>query len=290
MIGTSSISVTKVNDHQTYLEDELLAIEEPLEIRLQFGKNTERLTKSISITMRTPGQDAELAIGFLFTENIIKNYGDIENVTPIFAFNCKENKANTIQVTLKQHVTIDFKKLERHFYTTSSCGVCGKSSIEAITTTQNISSTPTNTNFEMEASLLHELPNKLKLQQTIFEQTGGLHGSALFDKMGNLILMREDVGRHNALDKLIGAALKNTTIELKKSILLLSGRASFELLQKAVMANIPLVLAVGAPSSMAVATAEAFGITLVGFLRDQRFNIYSNPERIKVVEYEICKK
>lgn len=250
--------------------EDLLAVEEPLEIRIVYGPEKKRLQKNISVTMCTPGQDEELAIGFLFTEGIIKSK---ENI-----IKCDSGFGSVAIVELKPGISFDPKKIERHFYTSSSCGVCGKSSIDAV---KNVfSNNNSKDNLSIKASVITELPELLRKQQEVFEHTGGLHASALFDLNGQLLLTREDVGRHNALDKLIGAALMDNKVPMDHHILLLSGRASFELIQKSAMAGIKIVCAVGAPSSLAVEIAKEFDMTLIGFLRGGRFNIYSGEQRI----------
>ncbi len=278
--SVSHIHIVKVNHNQTEQTVDLLAVEEPLEIRIGFGSSDDRQQKNISVTMRTPGNDFELALGFLFTEGIIGSVNDIYKIQYCTEANTIENKENIVRVELNPEVETDFSKLQRNFYTTSSCGVCGKESIEAVRTCWQ--STVIGQQFVVSREVIVSLPDKLRARQNVFEHTGGLHACALFDLEGNLQLLREDVGRHNALDKLIGATCdaKFTAVSKAESILLLSGRASFELLQKSAMANIQMVCAVGAPSSLAVQMAEEFGITLIGFLRGERFNIYTHPERI----------
>lgn len=243
------------------------AIEEPLEISIVCG--TEK--KIISITMRTPGNDEELTAGFLFTEGIIKDNNSIESFS---------KGMNTVTVHIKENAQINLKSSERNFYMTSSCGVCGKSSIDSVRT---------NSQYKIELlknvaskKTILALPEILRKHQSIFDSTGGLHASGLFDFHGSFITLKEDVGRHNALDKLAGYALQNKLVPLSNNILLLSGRASFELIQKALMIGIPIVCAVGAPSSLAIDLAKENNITLIGFLRDNRFNIYTFPERIKL--------
>ena len=255
--------------------DDLLAVEEPLEISLIYGEEDSRKRRNISVTMCTPGNEEELAIGFLFTEGIIKKGNDILKTE------CSSLKGidNKVVVHLDHGVGFDMDKLERHFYTSSSCGVCGKSSIEAVRV-KSERKIENEIKVKIDAEVILSLPETLRKKQQVFEQTGGLHASALFDLKGNLVMLREDVGRHNALDKLIGAALAKDRIPLQEYILLLSGRASFELIQKATMAGIPVICAVGAPSSLAVEMAKECGITLIGFLRDQRFNIYSGEDLI----------
>ncbi|OYU96108.1 MAG: sulfurtransferase FdhD [Bacteroidetes bacterium B1(2017)] len=264
------------NGEVTYKED-LLAVEEPLEIRLGFGSKENRQQKKISVTMRTPGNDFELALGFLFTEGIVKNSTEISSIQYCTELNTLENNFNIVRVELNENVDINLDSIQRNFYTTSSCGVCGKASIEAVF--QQCDKTEKEL-FLVASPLLLSLPKTLQEHQQVFTYTGGLHGCALFSKDGNFILSREDVGRHNALDKLIGAILGSNQNQFKESILLLSGRASFELLQKAAMAGISLVAAVGAPSSLAVDLAKENDITLIGFLRDNRFNVYCGEKRI----------
>ena len=267
--------IKKVNATDAFTADDGLATEEPLEVKLQHGPSSAPVEKSVSITMRTPGNDAELAIGFLFTEGIISNYSHVKSVQHV-----PFSDDNIIKIQLDENINLNLGKLERHFYTTSSCGVCGKASIDAIKTVCNIS--PQERGLQFSPELIYTLPGMLRKQQEVFETTGGLHASAIFDIDGNLVLLREDVGRHNALDKLVGAALEKDLLPLDNHLLLLSGRASFELIQKAAMAGIKMVCAVGAPSSLAVETAEEMGMTLVGFLRGERFNIYTGEQRIKL--------
>jgi len=266
-------SIVRVSESAASAVDDRVATEEPLEIRLDYALASGRKTKSISVTMRTPGNDAELAAGFLYTEGIIEDFSSITAIN-----NIDKKNGNVIKVTLADGVSPDIAKLERNFYTTSSCGVCGKASIEAIRVACNI--LDTKDSIRIKPELLYDLPKRLRACQDVFEQTGGLHAVALFDLDGKLELVREDAGRHNAADKMIGAALETGALPLNKHIMLLSGRASFELVQKAAMAGIKVIAAVGAPSSLAVQMASDWGITLIGFLRDNRFNIYSTPERI----------
>ncbi len=274
----TAFQIKRVSENfPTETTDDLLAVEEPLEIRLGVFENGKAVHKSVSITMRTPGNDEELAVGFLFTEGILKSRETVASV-----INCGTNRktdlpSNTIRVNLKKDAPVDFAKLARNFYTTSSCGVCGKSSLEFLAAEAapfaDRKSPPIN------AEIIHRLPKKQREAQTVFERTGGLHAAALFDTDGEMLCLREDVGRHNAVDKLIGRQFLDDKMPLDKTILMLSGRASFELVQKALMARIPVIAAVGAPSSLAVSAARDFGITLCGFVRDGRFNIYSGAER-----------
>ena len=268
---TESSPVKRIIHRQVEHVEDLLAVEEPLEIRLRYGPGDAPVDKNISVTMRTPGNDEELALGFLFTEGIIR---DINQVSEVKA----AATGNRVLVVLHAREIPHLQGADRNFYTTSSCGVCGKSSIDAIRTL------PTRqypgSDVQVRADLLHELEAALRKQQAAFEITGGLHASALFDLNGTLTMLREDVGRHNALDKVIGAALLKGQVPLGNTILLLSGRASFELIQKACMAGISIVAAVGAPSSLAVQLADESDITLIGFLRKTRLNIYSGSQRI----------
>jgi FdhD protein len=252
--------------------EDFLAVEEPLEIRLGYTSKGWRVQKSVSITMRTPGADRELAAGFLFSEGIVLDAAQIDAV--------EIEKANVVRVELRPGVEVDLRRLERHFYTSSSCGVCGKTSISALSfagrahllTNQPI----------LDAETIHRLPAALRETQAVFDQTGGLHAAALFDSAGRLHTVREDVGRHNAVDKLIGAQLlAGLRPPFDDRLLFVSGRASFELMQKALAAGIPMLAAVGAPSSLAVDLARAHGATLLGFVRGGRFNIYCGALRIR---------
>ncbi len=235
--------------------------EEPLEIRVN--------GKSVSVTMRTPGHDRELAAGFLYTEGIVHSPKDLSEIV-----GCQNPKSeldeNTINVFLKPGAAFDPSKLTRHFYTSSSCGVCGKASLKAVR--HNFK--PVKSKFKISKKVLYALPDKLRKAQETFEKTGGLHASALFDSKGKLVVLREDVGRHNALDKVVGWGLLNKKLPFKDLCLLVSGRVSFEIMQKALAAGIPLVAAIGAPSSLAVSIAEENGQTLVGFLSEKRMNVY----------------
>ncbi|HHH49896.1 MAG TPA: formate dehydrogenase accessory sulfurtransferase FdhD [Saprospiraceae bacterium] len=275
--ATDKISILKINRDQTSRQLDFLAVEEPLEIRLAYGAGHHRKQKSISITMRSPGDDKDLAIGFLFTEGIIRSFEQIKNIHHLPCFN-QQTKGNIILIELDDNIEINLQKLERHFYTSSSCGVCGKSSIEAIY--QSGATNIPNNNIYIDAKLIHQLPDKIRTQQAVFDNTGGLHAAGLFDNNGNLVLIREDVGRHNAVDKLIGAALQEKSIPLHQNILMLSGRVSFELVQKALMAGIPILVAVGAPSTLAIQLAQKSGMTIIAFVRNGKFNIYSGEERV----------
>ncbi|CAN5639747.1 formate dehydrogenase accessory sulfurtransferase FdhD [soil metagenome] len=268
----TAVTITRTAASGYVLAQDLVATEEPLEIMMAWQQDGQTVNKNISVTMRTPGNDAALAAGFLFTEAIIKNALEIESITTS-SFN-----PNKILVSLNDHTTPNLQQTDRNFYTTSSCGVCGKASIDAIKTVSAFKHLKSNATISAET--LCRLPQLLREQQQTFDRTGGLHAAALFSQDASIKLLQEDVGRHNALDKLIGTALMEGWLPLVDDILLLSGRASFELIQKATMAGISIVAAVGAPSSLAVQLAQEAGITLVGFLRNKSCNIYSYPERI----------
>lgn len=261
--------------HCLETKKDVLAVEEPLEIRLGFPSTGRPMHRAISITMRTPGNDFELAAGFLFTEGILRHKEQIRAIKHCGKF---PNQQNTVRIDLHDRPEGDLARLERNFYTTSSCGVCGKGSLEALAT--GAQPLERRDRPQIPTQLIHTLPALLRKNQTIFAATGGLHASALFDSAGNLVCLREDVGRHNALDKVIGRQFLDGNLPLTGKLLLLSGRTSFELVQKAVMAQIPVIAAVGAPSSLAVEAAAEFGVTLLGFVRDKRFNVYTGKERL----------
>ena len=266
------ISIYKIGPDEISETEDKVAVEEPMQIQLEYSTASGRMQKNIAVTMRTPGNDAELAAGFLFTEGIIT---DKDAISEIKRSDADENR---VQVILKENTVPVLGNVARNFYTTSSCGVCGKASIDAINTVSQF--TATKDNICIDVALLYQLQDSIKKQQKVFEDTGGIHASALFDVTGKFIMLREDVGRHNALDKIIGAALLNGELPLNNHLLFLSGRASFELAQKAVMAGIKVIAAVGAPSSLAVEMAKENDVTLIGFLRNNRFNIYNGKERI----------
>jgi FdhD protein len=251
---------------------ETLAVEEPLEIRINGS--------SVSVTMRTPGSDVELAQGFLLTEGVIGHRGDIATVQ--YCRGAGEDGMNTynvLDVTLAPNVPTPSLDVTRNFYTTSSCGVCGKGSIEAIRLISRHA--PGDDPTVVTSETLWAMPDQLRGAQKVFASTGGLHGAALFDADGTMLVVREDIGRHNAVDKVIGWAVEHDRIPLTGTVLLVSGRASFELTQKAVMAGIPVLAAVSAPSSLAVDLASQAGLTLVAFLRGESMNVYTRPDRVK---------
>jgi FdhD protein len=257
---------------------DFLAVEEPLEIRLGFSRDGERAHVPLSVTMRTPGHDVELAAGFLLTEGIVSSSAQIEGLRRCGGSGGRCSK-NVVTVELRSDVQVDLERLKRHFKTSSSCGVCGKTSIAALRLglRPELSTGPL-----LDAEVVHRLPDALRAAQSVFDQTGGLHASALFDERGNPLCLYEDVGRHNALDKLIGARLLAGELPLSNRLLLVSGRVSFELVQKAAAAGVPVLAAVGAPSSLAVDLARDCGMTLLGFVRDGRFNLYAGADRLLV--------
>jgi len=255
--------ISRIAGERISSDEDHLAVEEPLEVRL--GRSP------LVITMRTPGHDAELAAGFLFTEGIITSPDDIEAIAgPV------RSLPNVVSVKLRRGLHFDRNRLKRFFHANSSCGLCGKTTLEAI----RIKTKPISTGLKVSAGLMYSLPGKLRNEQETFDQTGGLHAAAVFDARGDPLFVREDVGRHNAVDKVIGAALLQRKFPLQAHILAVSGRASFEIMQKALIARIPVVAAVSAPSSLAVALARRFNMTLIGFLRGNSCNVYAGPERI----------
>ena len=271
-----------------------VATEEPLEIRLRAGAKPENGgslpvfsrraqsagQRTVAITMRTPGADFELAAGFLYGEGIVRSRQEIASISYCDDAELDEDKRyNIVNVELQEGALPELKSLERHFYTTSACGVCGKASLEAL---RIQGGAPVAPGPQVDPRVLLSLPAKLRAGQSVFAATGGLHAAALFDADGGLLAVREDVGRHNAVDKLVGFALLEGRLPLHDHIVLVSGRSSFEILQKCLMAGVPVLGAVSAPSSLAVAVAQEFGITLVGFLRGERFNVYAGLERIRL--------
>ncbi len=268
-IGVAVVSVA--GDVGTEKSDRL-AVEEPLAIRIAYGPILSRRRTTISITMRTPGHDDDLAAGLLFVEGVV---ADPEQILRIE----KGRSENAIRVDLHPEVVVDLSRLDRRGYTTSSCGVCGKTSIDSV---EAACEGPRPGGAPIPAAVIHSLPDTLRAAQTTFTQTGGLHAAALFDCAGNLLAVREDVGRHNAVDKVLGAEFRAGRVPLDGRILFVSGRASFELIQKAAVAGVPVFAAVGAPSSLAVSLAARLGVTLLGFVREGRFNIYSEPGRVRL--------
>ena len=261
---TAPVETIKVTAEGAIRTGDVLAVEEPLEIRVAWRSGGEQREKPISVTMRTPGDDFDLAAGFLFTEALIRSGAEIESIR-------QWGSPNVVRVALADGATIDSAKLDRHFYTTSSCGVCGKTSIDAVRVIQNRlpKATP------VARSFVHRLPEMLSANQSAFHATGGLHGAAIVRSTGELLRTREDIGRHNAVDKAIGSLVREEPESLAGAILMVSSRASFELAQKAIVAGIGVLASVGAPSTLAVNAAREFGLTLLGFVRDGRFNVYA---------------
>ena len=279
-MGNASVAVdiSKREPDGLSEQPDVVAAEEPLEIRLGFSTADGRTARSVSITMRTPGNDADLAAGFLFTESIIRSADDIDAIAACGPPAPDTGNHNVIRVELSPNVEVDLGRLQRHFYTTSSCGVCGKTSLDALRAT-GIAAPPVN-EPKFSQSVITTLPDRLRRAQQTFDETGGLHAAAAFDADGQLLVTMEDVGRHNAVDKVIGALLQRALLPAHELGLMVSGRASFELMQKAAVAGMPLLAAVSAPSSLAVALAREFGITLIGFLRGETFNVYAGGERL----------
>jgi len=264
MGATGRPTVLRYEDGRVESVPDELAPEEPLEIRVR--------GRPVSVTMRTPGHDEELAVGFLLTEGLVRRPEDVLRVEP-----CGRNEdGNLLNVLLAPDVHVDFERLTRHVFASSSCGLCGKATIDAVRSTfPRVESDVT-----VDAEVLVRLPDTMRAAQSAFDRTGGVHAAALFDVEGNLIVAREDVGRHNAVDKVLGFALARRLVPLQRHVLLVSGRASFEIMQKALAAQVPIIAAVSAPSSLAVEFAEESAQTLVGFLRGRRMNVYAGAERI----------
>lgn len=277
--NSQPITISEIRGDSQKSRQDCVAVEEPLEIRLGYETAKGRAETSISITMRTPGNDAELATGFLFTESVIRSPSDIALVKPCGPPAPDSGNINVTRVELESGVDVDLDRLQRHFYTTSSCGVCGKTSLDALRVVGAAPLTVAETRFKRQ--VLAALPDRLRAAQKIFATTGGLHAAAAFDTAGELIVLHEDVGRHNAVDKVIGTLLRERRLPAHDLGLLVSGRASFELMQKALVARMPLLAAISAPSSLAVDLAREFNVTLVGFLRGDTFNIYAAEERIR---------
>ena len=276
--GAHSADVHRVRAGRVERGQDSLAIEEPLEIRVSYVVDGRRRMDNLCVTMRTPGRDLDLAAGFLFTEQVIQSPAEIKDISHWVPAGVMTPTWNTVLVDLVDGVDFNLDRLRRNFYASSSCGVCGKASLEAL----EINSAPRvpDNGFRVAESLVHSLPDLLNASQPVFRKTGGLHAAALFDDQGTLAGCAEDVGRHNAVDKVIGAELRGGREPISDRLLLVSGRSSFEILQKALAAQIPIVAAVGPPSSLALDLAKRFGITLLGFVRDGRFNIYAGAERI----------
>jgi len=272
----SEVQIDALRDAGSVHRADAIAIEEPLEIRLvKDGTENGGTGRPVSITMRTPGHDAELAVGFLYGEGLLREPRDV-----LDARHCGPS-GNVVRVTVRADLPLDLDRLNRNFYTTSSCGVCGKASIEAVTASAGIRRVAGD--LVVRESVLRVMPDTLRAAQAGFAETGGMHAVGLFTAEGEMLGIREDVGRHNAMDKLVGAALMDGTLPWSRRVLLLSGRASFELIQKAMMAGASMVAAIGAPSTLAVQLAESAGITLVAFLRSGGCNVYCHAARVRPV-------
>lgn len=270
---TTRTRITRIHAQQRSMRPDAVVVEEPLELRVD--------GTALAVTMRTPGSDIELAQGFLLTEGIITDRDDITAIR--YCNSTDENGHNTynvLDIDLAPTVALPELGLDRNFYTTSSCGVCGKASLDAIR--QRTRHSPAHDPVIVDPLVLTTMPHTLRRAQKTFDRTGGLHAAGLFTDTGDLLALREDVGRHNAVDKIIGWAVENHLLPLRRTLLLVSGRASFELTQKAVMAGIPLLAAVSAPSSLAIDLAHDAGLTLIGFLREDTMNIYTHPNRVHI--------
>ena len=255
-----------------------VSVEEPLEMSLKFKKDDKWNIENISITMRTPGNDEDLVSGFLYNERIIENINEIEKVEKKGETVGDYNLQNKIEATINNTKNLDIGKIKKNFITNSSCGVCGKTSLDSI---EVLKTNKIDLSFpKINYNIILKSPELLQNNQSEFSKTGGIHASALIGGKGEVIAIREDVGRHNALDKLIGHALKNKIIKPENQFIACSGRLNFELVQKALMSNIGLMAGVGAPTSLAIDLAKRFNMTLVGFVKQDSFNIYSNKERI----------
>ena len=273
-------NVSKYKDSKIQEVKDSVSIEEPLEMRLKFKKNGKWETQNISITMRTPGNDEDLIRGFLFNERIIENLNQIESTEKKGDDVGDYNLKNTIEATINNIENLDIERLKRNFLTNSSCGVCGKTSLDSI---EILKKEKLDLSFPLiKQDIIMKSPNLLKNKQSEFAKTGGIHASALIDENGKVIATREDVGRHNALDKLIGHTIQNKIMNPKKQFIACSGRLNFELVQKALMANIGLMVGVGAPTSLAIDLAKRYNMTLLGFVKEESFNIYSNINRVVI--------
>jgi len=260
--------------------DDLISIEEPLEISIKYKDQNEWLTSSLSITMRTPGHDEDLVRGFLFNEQIIQNLNEIQNIESIGEKVGQYRIQNKILITLNNSKNINISKIKKDFLTNSSCGVCGKSSLDALEIIKKEKTS--NTEPKLTKEIIIKSPSTLKQNQSEFSKTGGIHASGLFSSDGKLVSLREDVGRHNALDKMIGNALNKNQIDPKNQFITCSGRLNFELVQKVLMTNIGLMIGVGAPTSLAIDLANRFDMTLIGFVKEDSFNIYTNNQKVIV--------
>ena len=276
----SKYKVLKYSSNNFEDVDDLVSIEEPLEISLKYKENNKWIEQTLSITMRTPGNDDDLVRGFLFNEQIVKSINDIDSIESYGDKVGQYKIQNKILATLNNSENVNISKIKRDFLTNSSCGVCGKSSLDAL---EIIKTTKTNASEpKISKDVIIQSPNILREGQSEFSKTGGIHASGLFNSDGKLIALREDVGRHNALDKLIGCALEKKQFDPKNQFITCSGRLNFELVQKVLMTDIGIMIGVGAPTSLAIDLANKFDITLIGFVKRDSFNIYTNNKKVKV--------
>jgi FdhD protein len=276
----SKYKVLKFSSEKFENIEDLVSIEEPLEISLKFKENDKWITKNLSITMRTPGNDKDLVRGFLFNEQIVENIKDIDSIESYGEKVGQYNIQNKILATLNNSKNVNISKIKRDFLTNSSCGVCGKSSLDALEIIKKEKTDSSEPKITKDIIILS--PNILKTNQSEFSKTGGIHASGLFSSNGDLINLKEDVGRHNALDKLIGSAMINDQIEAKNQFITCSGRLNFELVQKVLMTNIGIMVGVGAPTSLAIDLANKFDMTLIGFVKKDSFNVYTNNKKVIV--------
>ena len=276
----SKYKVLKYSSNKFENIDDLISIEEPLEISLKYKESDKWINQSLSITMRTPSDDEDLVRGFLYNEQIITNINDIDSIESYGDKVGQYNIQNKILATLNNSKNINISKIKRDFLTNSSCGVCGKSSLDALEIIKKNKTNPSEPQIKKE--VIVKSPDILREGQSEFSKTGGIHASGLFTSNGELVAVREDVGRHNALDKLIGCALKNNQIDPKNQFITCSGRLNFELVQKVLMTDIGIMIGVGAPTSLAIDLANKFDITLVGFVKRDSFNIYTNNKKVIV--------
>jgi FdhD protein len=274
--GLSRVKISRLADGRFVDHKDVVTVEEPLEIRVEFTKNGVRETSAVSVTMRTPGNDFELAAGFLYGEGLLRGREDVAEIS--YCQSDEPQTYNIVVVKLRSGTLFDPAALSRNFYMSSSCGVCGKASLEAVEV-RGCEQIP-DEGLSVDRAILSGLPEKLRAQQDLFDRTGGIHAAGRFDEMGELVSVREDVGRHNAVDKVVGEAFLAGKLPLGRTVLAVSGRTSFEIMQKALAAGIPLVVAVGAPSSLAVDLARRFNMSLLGFTRSDGFNVYAGAERI----------
>ncbi len=274
--GWSRVRISRLAEGRLTDRMDVVTVEEPLEIRVEFTRNGERETSAVSVTMRTPGDDFELAVGFLYGEGLVRRRRDVAEIS--YCQSDEPQQYNIVLVKLRPGAPFDPDTLSRNFYMSSSCGVCGKASLEAVEV-RGCEPIP-DEGLVLTPAILRGLPEKLRAEQGLFDRTGSVHAAGRFDESGELISVREDVGRHNAVDKIVGQAFLDRELPMGRTILAVSGRSSFEIMQKALAAGIPMVVAVGAPSSLAVDLARNFNMSLLGFTRAEGFNVYAGPERI----------